>query len=110
MTAKTIYHLSKALGRVVSDIRAEMSRQIDQWGEQSHPDGTHRVYANDAGLWKNCNAIAVEEGRLTWKGILLEEVYEALAETDPRALRAELVQVAAVAGSWVKDIDERGGQ
>ncbi|MEY9934267.1 hypothetical protein ABH926_008932 [Catenulispora sp. GP43] len=40
--------------------------------------------------------------------MLLEEVYEALAEVDPAALRAELVQVAAVAAAWVEDIDSRG--
>jgi len=34
-----------------------------------------------------------------WLRVLLEEVYEALSKTDPAALRAELVQVAAVAAA-----------
>jgi len=44
-----------------------------------------------------------------WDGVLLEQVYKALAEAsaDPAKLRAELVQVAAVAESWVLAIDRR---
>lgn len=107
---KTVYQTSKAIGRVVSAIRAEMSRQIDQWGEQSHPDGTSIEYHLQAKTWKDINDSSAEHGDLTWAGILSEEFYEALAETDPVKLRTELLQVAAVAGSWVKDIDTRGEQ
>jgi hypothetical protein len=39
--------------------------------------------------------------------ILREEVYEAFAEEDPAALRTELIQVAAVAATWVDAIDRR---
>ena len=38
------------------------------------------------------------------------ELSEALAETDPTRLRAELLQVAAVAVRWVTAIDERAMQ
>ncbi len=44
-----------------------------------------------------------------WRDILLEEVFEALAEEEPKELRKELVQVAAVAAQWVEAIDRRGG-
>lgn len=107
---KTVYSVSKAIGQVVSAIRAEMSRHIDLWGEQSHPDGTSTLYNTEVRTWKDINNSAAEHGDLTWTGILLEEVYEALAETDPALLRVELLQVAAVAGSWVKDLDTRGEQ
>jgi hypothetical protein len=50
---------------------------------------------------------AAEAGVVTWRDILHEEVCEAFAETDPEALRAELVQVAAVAVKWVEAIDRR---
>lgn len=43
--------------------------------------------------------------------MLLEEVFEAMAEDGPSALRTELVQVAvvaAVAAAWIEDIDSRG--
>jgi hypothetical protein len=48
------------------------------------------------------------EGVCTWRDILLEEVAEAFAEDDPGRLRAELIQVAAVATQWVEAIDRRG--
>lgn len=52
-------------------------------------------------------ALAAEHGGLTWRHILAEEMFEALAESDPAKLRAELVQVAAVAVQWVEAIDRR---
>ena len=48
-------------------------------------------------------------GTITWTDILLEEVFEALAETDPARLREELVQVAAVALAIVEDLDWKSG-
>jgi hypothetical protein len=68
--------------RVLDEVQDERRRQDAKWGEQNHPDGT----------------------------IALEEVFEALVETDPAKLRDELLQVAAVAVAWVEAIDRRGGQ
>lgn len=94
--------------RVLDDVYGEVYRQFDKWGDQSHPSGT--------GLWpsrfeeaqaKQANEIAVEEDRLTWELILREEFCEAAAETDPARLRTELVQVAAVAVSWISDLDRK---
>lgn len=50
-------------------------------------------------------------GQGTWAHILVEEVAEAVeaAVVEPDNLRAELVQVAAVAMRWVEAIDARGG-
>ena len=45
------------------------------------------------------------DGTVTWWHILREEVFEAAAESDPQALRAELVQVAAVAMKMIDAID-----
>ena len=42
-----------------------------------------------------------------WVGILMEEVGEAMQAQSASALRAELIQVAAVAVSWVEAIDRR---
>lgn len=100
---------------VLSDVAAERARQDEKWGEQNHPDGTgpqvahgflgrmaeHAEHARDA-----CQAAAAV-GECTWRHILLEEVYEGLAEADPARLRAELVQVAAVAVQWIEAIDRR---
>lgn len=39
--------------------------------------------------------------------MLLEEVFEAMAESDLVKLRAELVQTSAVCVAWIEDIDSR---
>jgi hypothetical protein len=53
---------------------------------------------------------AADGGYLDWLHILREEVAEAFAESDPAKLRAELVQVAAVAVNWVEAIDRRAAR
>src|SRR5690606_30455678 len=50
------------------------------------------------------NDAAEEAGQQEWASILLEEVWEALSETDPHQRQQELVQVAAVALNMVDSI------
>ena len=52
----------------------------------------------------------MESGAHSWDAILLEEVFEALAESDPVRRRAELVQVAAVAAAEIEAIDRAAGR
>jgi NTP pyrophosphatase (non-canonical NTP hydrolase) len=73
---------------VLADIADERARQDEKWGDQSgHP-------------------------YLLWNAILGEEVGEVsrvlLEDLDAKRLRAELVQIAAVAVAWVETIDKRG--
>lgn len=83
-------------------------RQDIRWGEQNHPDGTGLTEDDTrVARVKALNDHYVAEDSLTWRDILLEEVYEVFAETDPARLREELVQVAAVAVAWVEAIDRR---
>lgn len=86
----------------------ERARQLAKWGDQRHPDGTGgpamRQRADEARA--QCQYLA-ENGGPDWRAILLEEVYEAMAEDDPTALRAELVQSAAVIAAWISDLDRR---
>jgi len=93
---------------VLLDVSQERGRQNARWGEQNHPDGSgHWSYAELAnGFRKYADEVAAR-GQLTWTDILREEVYEALAESDPVKLREELIQVAAVAVAWVEAIDRR---
>lgn len=107
-------------GVIAYDVLEERMRQLEKWGEQSHPDmheesaGEYDVsrsmFASFAERYKALNdyAAATDDGSLDWTGILLEEVYEALAEGDPAKLREELIQSAAVIFAWVEDIDTRG--
>lgn len=116
LEARDIYGLNaKALVSIVSERR----RQYELHGDQSGlPDGTGpartpRVHLCCGGAEAARKATVVcdraaQDGTVSWADILLEEVYEALAENDPVKLRTELVQVAAVAVQWIQAIDVRG--
>lgn len=108
---------STATSRVLAAVQDERWRQEAKWGEQHHPDvigpgeAVTAAYKGMADAYRVINDGATQvPGATNWANILLEEVYEALAEAgaDPATLRAELVQVAAVAVAWIEDIDSRG--
>jgi len=73
---------------VFDQVADERSAQDNRWGEQNHDNGT-------------------------WSLVLGEEYGEACqaalqhSPTDPTDLRAELIQVAAVAVAWVECIDRK---
>lgn len=101
-----------ATDRVLAEVLAERVRQDARWGQQDHPLGTGqgaallgRPFAALAQMMKHHCDKAVERGESTMAAILLEEVLEALAETDPVKVREELVQTAAVAVMIVESID-----
>ncbi|MGP4084154.1 NUDIX hydrolase [Streptomyces sp. KR55] len=98
-----------ATGSVLAEIRAERNRQDAKFGEQNHPDGTGTTgyIAKARAAREKCQRDALSADGPLWSLVLLEEVYEALAEADPAQLRAELVQVAAVACAWIEAIDRR---
>ncbi|MFL1381648.1 hypothetical protein [Nocardiopsis protaetiae] len=87
---------------------AERERQLATWGDQRHPDGTGLPGDREAAdaARDRCAAEAAA-GDPTWRAILAEEIAEAFAESDPDALRTELVQAAAVIAAWVHDLDRR---
>lgn len=94
---------------VLDAVRDEWQRQVERFKQQNWPNGT-ATDASDhtlANLYRTECEVAAQNKRLTWAHILREEVYEALAESDPRKLRAELVQVAAVAANWISCIDRK---
>lgn len=98
------------LSSVERELRDEREAQDAKWGEQNHPDGTGLHYLKaEADKARHICDYAFEHQRGTWRHILAEEVAEAFAEKDPDKLRAELIQVAAVAQQWVAAIDRRGG-
>jgi hypothetical protein len=108
---------------VLAEVNLERAGQDRKWGEQNHLDGTGpRTFPLGFGKAAvtfatpafRVAALAKESTDLrfaihagTWADILLEEVFEAMAEVDPAKLRAELVQVAAVAVAWCEAIDRR---
>ena len=115
-----------ALGDVLREVQAERVRQAVKHGDQSHlPDGTgpdaillelpayqHCADADDLARWAKARTQAASQneggdGSITFEHILTEEWAEAIAERDPAKLRAELIQVAAVAVQWIQAIDRR---
>ena len=102
---------ARRLASVLTEILAERARQDERWGEQNHPDGTGLpVYKNAARRYRDQADRNAASGVLTWRDVLLEELYEALAESDPARLRAELVQAVAVGVAWIEAIDRRPAQ
>jgi predicted house-cleaning noncanonical NTP pyrophosphatase (MazG superfamily) len=100
---------NESLARVLANVASERDAQDRMWGVQEFPDGTGPEFtalAEDAK--RDCSA-AWSRGELTWRHILTEEFFEALAESEPGALRTELVQTAAVAVKWVQSLDRRHG-
>ncbi|MEV0347686.1 NUDIX domain-containing protein [Nonomuraea sp. NPDC050680] len=97
-----------SLAGVLGDVAAERAAQDAQWGMQAVPDGTgaEGAVAEADGARRETEE-AARRGELTWRHILREEVLEAFAESDPEALRTELIQVAAVAVKWAQALDRR---
>lgn len=116
---------------VLAEVNAERVRQDAKWGEQNHPDVdphmaeeytpaivAHTVYGIPAAdTAKRLCDEAAKAGECTWAHILVEEVAEAVDAAcqvqkgvDIDALRNEILQVAAVAVSWVEAIDRRGNK
>lgn len=112
--------------KALFDVIEELERQDKKWGEQNHPNGTGPdVYPfdgiDDVEQMEPCDIDATtlmvrakgstdfraRINSVTWRDILLEEVFEALAEDVPWKLREELIQVAAVATQWVEAIDRK---
>lgn len=90
--------------RVLTSVERELYRQDELWGEQNHPDGTGDWAAISAEIYRRDTETAAKGGYITYRHILLEEVYEAMAESDRNKLKTELIQVAAVAVAWVEKL------
>lgn len=94
----------------IDDVKQELLRQFNKWGEQNHPDGTDTAHKDQADWARMICDAAAKNGTVTWRDILTEEVWEAFAETDPERLRTELIQIAAVAVQWAAAIDRRAAR
>ncbi|MBT2412661.1 hypothetical protein J7I94_19195 [Streptomyces sp. ISL-12] len=95
--------------RIVDEILHKRDAQDALFGRQDDlPNGT------DVGSFKpiadahrmECEA-AFAAGVGTFRHVFLEEVFEAMAESDPVKLRAELLQAVAVGVKWLEAIDKQ---
>lgn len=81
------------------------------WGIQHHPLGfSEKKFKAIADLQRATTDQHALDGNLTWADIFAEEFYEALAEEDVDKAKVELVQVAAVAVSILRDIEDGGAR
>lgn len=95
-----------ALQPVLEEVAQERLAQLAQWGNQPLPLGFGWADAKPlADKYRQECDDAMGDGRVTHRHVLLEEVWEALAERDPAKARDELIQVAAVAVKIIQDID-----
>lgn len=105
---------------VLNDVSEERTRQFRRYGTNDDlKDGTGPetrwlgpytgVSASmiEADLRAEYEDFEGETGTVTWLHLVREEIAEAFCEDDPSRLRDELIQVAALAVSWVEKIDAR---
>lgn len=104
------------LGKILSEVILERKAQDEKWGTQNHIfRGGEDVLFNDISTsyrerrnyWRGVTdrRAALDQDR--WDSIILEEVFEALAEENEQKARVELVQSAAVIISAIECIDRR---
>jgi len=118
--------LDEKMVGVTYEALCEMESQVAKWGWQDHPSYKHtdvfgymetfiklgipRLYRPATEVAKNLCDTRLSAEECSWLDILNEEVLEARDEAisgDDEALRKELIQVAAVALSWVMSIDRK---
>jgi hypothetical protein len=108
---------AEPLRRVVDDVVREVTAADLRTGGKHLPDGTPEHIARmgaekaaaqarrTADMFRRVTIGRAASGALTWWDVLRAGVYDVGADTDPATLRADLIQVAAVAMRWVQDID-----
>lgn len=110
-----------AVAQLTLGRRAE---QDSRWGIQDHEDGTGPYTSPLSGHRKveryNAEELAIvfthstdvrfKLGLGTWRDVLLEEVFKALALDDAEALGDHLIDVAGVAQAWAEAIGRREAQ
>lgn len=93
---------------VLAEVAAERAAQDAVFGVQDLPDGTGITgdveRANSA---RHVCDVMFSRGEGTFRDVFYEEVMEALAESDPAKIRAELIQAVAVGVKWIEAIDRR---
>lgn len=91
--------------RTANEIVAETLRQDAKWGiSREYLNGTGPDYGftdEVTDYMRKATESAFRDGEGSWQHVLTKEFYEAMAETNPRLLRKELIRVAAVCLTWV---------
>lgn len=103
--------LGPAMYRAIDDVALEFGRLSAIHGAHDRPNGTNR---HDYGKQAEQAAAAVRRtrsaGKLTWRRVLAEHYWSALAQSDDGQLRRALISLAAHALLWAAAIDRRPQQ
>ncbi|MFB7479526.1 hypothetical protein ACFUEM_08750 [Streptomyces anulatus] len=103
--------MSEQTNAVLAEVAAERAAQDAIFGQQDLPDGTGITGdVERANRARHVCDVMFERGEGTFRDVFYEEVMEAMAESDPVKLRAELVQAVAVGVKWIEAIDRRAAQ
>ena len=113
---QTYVHPVDPFAGVFADIRDEMVKQDEKWGEQNHPMHGGKVpergrisHDGQADTWKAINDSRASVDQIGWDGILLEESFEAAGAATVEDQIKELVQVAAVAVQAIRALKRQAG-
>lgn len=98
---------------VLTELRVAEAKFPDQHLPSGTPEHAHRMGLEKArgqakrtsDMYRKIVKEKAANGTLTWWDVLREEFYEVGVEDDPERLRAELVQVAAMAFRWAMDLE-----
>lgn len=106
--------------QVLEEVFEERSRQVDRYGHNDDladgsgpetrwllPYTSDSAQAVESALRADYEGFEDETGKPTWVHLLREELAEVFAEDDSDRLQEELVQVAALAVSWVESLRGR---
>lgn len=108
---RAAYEHTERQRKILAEIATERAAQDALFGVQDLPDGTGITGDTDrANSARHVCDVMFERGQGTYRDVFYEEVMEALAESDPAKLRAELVQAVAVGVKWLEAIDRRDGR
>lgn len=92
---------------IYEDVVTEWDRSIVLHGEQDLPMGSGPQWKPFAdGARSECDRVTME-GTVSWRHIITEEIWEAMAEKDWSKCRAELTQAAAMIFKAIANGDER---
>jgi len=100
-----------SMNQVLVDIATERQRQLEKWGDQTHPftaiGAPAHKYLADQWKRRNDKMNDVNPDGIAWDSIALEELHEAFAEEDPAKIRQEAIETAAVMVALVEQIDRQ---
>lgn len=101
-----------ASNNIAAEVWHERRRQLNKWGTQTHdhsdnPEGIN-FWREKANEMRCVNDYLSARGLpCSWEGILAEEFFEAMAESEWPKRRAELIQCAAVIFAEIEDGDNK---